>query len=113
MATKPKRLYELMLIIKANLTEERRNETIDKYKKIIEEFDGEVKNTIEWGRRKLKYPIEKLNEGYYYILYVQAPPSANKEIWEKFRLEEDLLRFMTTEAEEVRQEIKFPQLVKN
>ncbi|MCH9703338.1 MAG: 30S ribosomal protein S6, partial [Chlamydiae bacterium] len=49
-------------------------------------------------------------EGHYYLLYFSAPSDALDELWSDYHLNEDLIRFMTLRADEVKEEIKFQEL---
>jgi small subunit ribosomal protein S6 len=45
--------------------------------------------------RKLAYPIDKNERGYYHVIYYSIAPSAISEIERRFRINEDILRFVT------------------
>ena len=47
------------------------------------------------GMRKLAYPIDKNERGYFHVIYYTIAPSAITEIERRFRINEDLLRFVT------------------
>jgi small subunit ribosomal protein S6 len=47
------------------------------------------------GMRKLAYPINKNERGYYHVIYYSIAPSSIAEIERRFRINEDLLRFVT------------------
>ena len=63
--------YELMFIINPTLEDAKKEAAIEKVKAIIE-ADGEVEKVDAWGMRKLAYPIEKKNEGYYVVVEFKA-----------------------------------------
>lgn len=109
--TLEKRVYEGMFIIQTTLSEDARNKALARIASTIEEQGGSVLKQIEWGRRKLAYQIKKKKEGYFYILYFEANPAAITGYWREFQLNEDLIRFMTQQADKVPEEIKFKPLV--
>lgn len=104
-------LYEGMYVISAGLSEDARKKALDRIVNGITSRGGEVKITHEWGRRRLAYEVAGHREGYYYILYFEVPTWAINEMWQEYHLNEDLVRFMTTRAEEVRETIEFKPLV--
>ncbi len=103
-------LYEGMYILSATLSDDARTKAVDKLTAQIGEKGGEVKKVHDWGRRRLAYEIDDRREGHYYILYFSCPTSAINELWNEYQLNEDLVRFMTLEAEAVVEKIEFPSL---
>ena len=93
-------LYEGMYIFNAALSEDARKKSFEKLTSGIIEQGGEIRHVMDQGRRKLAYEIGKKREGYYYVLYFTAPTPAIKELWKEYRLQEDLLRFLTMRIEE-------------
>ena len=112
MATKEQsHLYEGMYIISATLSEDARNKAFDRITDGISKKKGDVKKVHPMGRKKFAYPIEGKREGYYYLVYFEAPPKAIKEMWKEYHLNEDLIRFMHIRTEEVQETIEFKPLV--
>ena len=72
---------------------------------------GQVLKVHEQGRRKLAYTIDGKREGYYYLIYFEAPTSAIAELWKDYPLHEDLIRFMTMRTEKVLEKLEFPSLI--
>ncbi|WP_129599843.1 30S ribosomal protein S6 [Anaerophilus nitritogenes] len=93
------RKYEVMFILKSNLEEEQRKQVVEKFKGIIE-TNGEIEKVDEWGNRKLAYPIEKLNEGYYVIMNFKADKDVPKELDRNFRISDVVLRHLIVNIEE-------------
>ena len=103
-------LYEGMYILSAALSDEARGKAIDKLQAQIAEQGGEVKKVHDWGRRRLAYEIEGKREGHYFIFYFTCPTTAIDELWRDYHLNEDLVRWMTLTADEVRETIEFKPL---
>ncbi|NGX46157.1 MAG: 30S ribosomal protein S6 [Chlamydiae bacterium] len=103
-------LYEGMYILNATLSEEARNKALDRISAGIMERGGEVHKVHDQGRKKLSYEIRGSREGYYYLLYFSATKSKLAELWKEYHLNEDLLRFMTLQAETVKETIEFKKL---
>ena len=107
-----KHLYEGMYILSAILSEDARKKAIEKITSSINNHEGVVHKTFDWGRRKLAYEIDKRREGYYYVIYFEANSSSMPELWREYQLNEDLLRFMTLRADNVPEKIEFTTLSK-
>ena len=104
-------LYEGMYVISAKLSEEARQKALDKILAGIKRHGGEVKKIHEQGRKRLAYEINGHREGYYYLIYFEAPSAAINELWQEYHLNEDLIRFITLRADEVMDKIEFKPLV--
>jgi small subunit ribosomal protein S6 len=85
--------YEIMYIIAAALDSERKETVIDTVKGIIEN-GGEVLKTNVMGLRKLAYPIQKKNEGYYVLVDFKAPADLPKELDRRLKISDDVVRHL-------------------
>ncbi len=110
MDQKRQRLYEGMYILSATLSDDARKKALDRVTDVIVQFGGEIKKIFDQGRRKLAYEIDKKREGHYYLIYFASPTSAIRELWREYHLNEDLIRFVTLQAEEVPEKIEFKVL---
>ena len=63
------------------------------------------------GIRPLAYPIEKNSRGYYYVVYYTAAPTAIAEIESRFRINEELLRFVTMKYDTKREVAAWQKMV--
>ncbi len=89
------RNYENLVIVKPTLTAEEIQANIAAIEEVITSNGGEIATTDSMGMRKLAYPIEKNERGYFHVIYYSVAPSAISEIERRFRLNEELLRFVT------------------
>lgn len=103
-------LYEGMYILSATLSDESRKKAFDKITEKITEKGGKICKTHELGRRRLAYEIDGKREGYYYVLFFEAPTSSINDLWKEYHLHEDLIRFMTTRTEKVQESLEFKPL---
>ncbi len=93
------RHYENLVIVKPTLTQEELAQELKAVEEVITENGGEIAATDAMGMRRLAYPIQKNERGFYYVVYYTVAPSAINEIERKFRINENLLRFMTVKYE--------------
>ena len=68
------RKYEVMVVIDPVLEDAKKDETVEAVQAIIA-ADGEVEKVDVWGMRKLAYPINKKDEGYYAVIEFQGNPT--------------------------------------
>lgn len=66
--------YELMFIVASDVTEEKREALIEKFKKYVESHKGNVEGIEKVGMKKFAYPINFKNEGFYVIFNMNMDP---------------------------------------
>ncbi len=110
MTLERRRLYEGMYVISATLSDDARQKALEKIKASSTTSDGEIVKVHEMGKRKLAYEIRDQREGVYFLVYFNLASDKIKGLWRDHHLNEDLLRFNTLQAEEVLEELDFPQL---
>ncbi len=91
--------YEVMFIIDPTLEDAQKDATVEAVKKIIE-TDGEVGNVDVWGLRKLAYPIQKKNEGYYVVVEFKAGSDLPKELDRRLRIADAVMRHLIVNKDE-------------
>ncbi len=91
--------YEVMLILDVALEDAAKEEAIEAVKAIIAS-DGEVTNVDIWGNKKLAYPIEKKNEGYYAVVEFTSSPELPKELDRRIKISESIIRHMIIKKDE-------------
>ena len=85
--------YEIMFIIAAALEDEKKEATIETVKEIIND-GGEVINVNVMGMKRLAYPIQKKNDGYYVLVDFNAPADLPKELDRRLRISDNVIRHM-------------------
>ncbi|MDR1114088.1 MAG: 30S ribosomal protein S6 [Candidatus Margulisbacteria bacterium] len=88
--------YDLLFITKPELEETAQKELIEKVKALIEAGGGKIETVDIWGKKDLATPIEKANQGYYVLIKYTGPGTINKEIEARFKINENILRYMVT-----------------
>lgn len=105
------RHYENLVIVKPTLTAEEIQANVKAIEEIITSNGGEIAATNPMGMRKLAYPINKSERGYYHVIYYTVAPSAITEIERRFRINEQLLRFVTIKYDKNREIAAWNHLV--
>lgn len=93
------RVYELMFILRPSLDEEAVKANVEKFKGIIENNGGTIENVDLWGKRKLAYPIEKVNEGHYVLINFKADSELPKELSRNLKISDAVIRDMIVKNE--------------
>ena len=86
--------YETLFIVDLSLGDEGVRALIDKFVGMITE-NGQITETAEWGKRRLAYPINDLNEGYYVLVNFTAPAEFPDELERVFHITDGIMRSMT------------------
>jgi len=83
-----------MLIVIPELDEEQVENTIGRFRTIIERTGGEAGEVNHWGRRKLAYEIDHRTDGFYAVLEFTAGDRTLTELKRILRVSDDVLRHM-------------------
>ena len=59
--------YETLFVVDCSIGEEAVKATVEKFTAMIAE-NGTIENVDEWGKRRLAYPINDQNDGYYVLV---------------------------------------------
>ena len=92
--------YEALYVINANVEDEPRAELIERVSGIVTANGGTVEKVDEWGRRRLAYPINYQNEGYYVLMTFQSEPTLPRELERNLQITEQVIRYLVTRVEE-------------
>jgi small subunit ribosomal protein S6 len=92
--------YELALVVSAKIEDDARTATVEKAKEYITRAGGTVTNVDEWGKKKLAYEVQKMNEGFYYFIQFDAASDAPAQIEQRVRIMDNVLRFLCVRADE-------------
>jgi len=93
------RRYELMLVIRPDVPDDKSQAVIDKVTRQITASGGQIIKVAPWGRRRLAYPIDRFREGSYHIVLFAAPPDALAELEHSLLITEEVLRHLVTRDE--------------
>ena len=63
--------YELALVVNAKIEDEERAAVVEKAKEYVTRYGGTITEVDEWGKKRLAYEIQKMREGFYYLMQMQ------------------------------------------
>ena len=83
--------YEVLYVINPTLGEEQIAALVAKFKDLAESR-GTVAEVDEWGKRRLAYPINDLEEGYYVLMTFSSDPAFPAELDRQMRINVNVMR---------------------
>ena len=87
--------YELAVVLKPTLDEEAVKAEMAAINEMIARFGGTVEKVDDWGKRRLAYEIQKVNEGFYsFITFTSENSETPNEIEKRMRINEKALRYL-------------------
>ncbi len=87
------RKWETLFIIHPDRVDEK-DQVFQKIKEIVESKEGGILKIDEWGMRKLAYPIQKKNHGYYVLIEFYGLAELPKALEDFFRIDERVIRYI-------------------
>ena len=93
------RRYELMLVIRPDVADDRSQAVLERSTRTITAAGGQIVKVSPWGRRRLAYPIGAYREGSYHIVLFDAPPEVVVELEHGLNITEEVMRHLVTRVE--------------
>ena len=87
--------YEMMYILRPDLSEDKVREAIDKYQSFIADRGAENIQIQNRGKKRLAYPIKKFLDGIYIQMNYQGDGGQIAPLERAMRLGEEVIRYMT------------------
>ena len=84
--------YELLYIISSDVAEDKREELISKFSSYVEAKGGKVEGLDKWGMKKLAYPINFKNEGFYVLMNITMNPNEIDPMAKLMNITEGIVR---------------------
>jgi|SRR5436305_9545935 small subunit ribosomal protein S6 len=96
------RTYELMFVVDPRVSDEEVVTMAQDYRNMITAGGSTITGEENWGRRKLAYPIDKVNEGKYFLFFVESEvgKTALPEVEHRMRQNDKILRYLTVRTDE-------------
>ncbi|MFM1745261.1 MAG: hypothetical protein RLZZ630_1198 [Bacteroidota bacterium] len=90
-----KKQYETVFILTPVLLQEQVDEAVAKYRKFLADNGAVIVHENNWGLRKLAYPIQKKNTGFYFLFEFQSDPALVAKLEVEYKRDERIMRFLT------------------
>ena len=86
--------YEMIYILESALSDEAKDQIVEKIDGVITKNGGVVEKTEKWGIKKLAYPIDYKTEGYYVLMNIEAAETVPAELDRQMRNSDAIVRSM-------------------
>ena len=87
--------YELVYIVDAHLAQEAKDEINKQVVDAVAKVEGRVINSNVWfERQRISFPINKVQDGTYYLINWEGENAASTKIRQPLRLNERILRYL-------------------
>lgn len=94
------RRYELMLLLRPDLEDDKLQAAVEKVTRAIVNAGGSLSKVSPWGKRRLAYDIQRHREASYFLIHFDIEPSAVREIERGMLISEEILRHLVTVLED-------------
>src|SRR5262245_3200941 len=94
------RTYEALFIVAPNVEEQDTETLITQLSDVLTNQGAWVAKVDRMVRRRLAYPIQKFNDGYYVVLTVEGTGSELAELERRMRVTDAIIRFITIRIDE-------------
>jgi len=88
--------YETVFILTPVLSDTQMKDAVEKFKSVLTDNGAVLENEENWGLRKLAYPIQHKNTGFYQLFEFKADPTLINTLEIEYKRDERILRFLTT-----------------
>ncbi|TXC70352.1 MULTISPECIES: 30S ribosomal protein S6 [Sphingomonas] len=92
-------LYEHTFLARQDLAQAQVDALAEIATKIVNDNEGRVVKTENWGLRSLAYKIAKNRKAHYVMLEIDAPGSVIAELERQTQINEDIIRYMTVKVD--------------
>jgi small subunit ribosomal protein S6 len=94
------RIYELMFIVRPDMTEEDLDKLIAMLQSIVPASGGSIQKVDKMGKRRLAYTVRRFHEGIYVLLVVEGGGEVIHELERRLRVTEQVIKFLTVRIDE-------------
>ena len=94
------RTYELMFIVRPDMTEEDQDKLISNLESAVTSSGGQVRNVEKMGKRRLAYTVRKFNDGLYMLLTFEGSGGLVHELERRLRVSEPVIKFLSVRIDE-------------
>ena len=91
-------LYEHTIIAKQDVSPSQIKQLIEKYSKIVEQLEGDIVKTENWGLLNLSYIINKNKKGNYIHFKIKGKNKIVSELEKNEKIDNNLIRYLTVKV---------------
>ncbi len=94
------RTYELMFIVRPDMTDEDLDKLISTLQTAVPSSGGTVKSVEKMGKRRLAYTVRRFHDGIYVLMVVEGGGPVIHELERRLRVTEPVIKFLTVRVDE-------------
>ena len=94
------RNYEIIFIVRPDVTEEDVDKLIAQMEGVVAGAGGQVEKVEKLGRRRLAYRVEKQREGIYVLFRLQGSGDTVKEFERRLKVIDTVIKYLTVRIDE-------------
>jgi small subunit ribosomal protein S6 len=94
------RTYELMFIVRPDMTDEDLDKLISTLQAAVPSAGGNVIKVEKMGKRRLAYTVRRFHDGIYVLLVVEGGGPVIHELERRLRVTEPVIKFLTVRIDE-------------
>jgi small subunit ribosomal protein S6 len=94
------RTYELMFIVRPDMTEEDLDKLIATLQGVVPPTGGNVQRVDKMGKRRLAYTVRRFHEGIYVLMIIEGGGAVIHELERRLRVTEPVIKFLTVRVDE-------------
>ena len=91
--------YETVFIMTPVLSEDQVKETVKKIESFLTKNGSEIISTENWGLKKLAYPIQNKQSGFYNLIDFKAPPNVINLLEVELKRDERIMRYLNVKLD--------------
>jgi len=107
------RTYELMFILRPDMTEEDQDKLISTLENQVQTAGGAVKSVERMGKRRLAYLVRNFQDGIYVLFTLEGEGGMVKEIERRLRVNEPVIKFLTVRVDEEQKRLAKIKAIRN
>ena len=94
------RRYELMLLLRPDLEDDKLQAAVEKVTRAIVNGGGSLSKVSPWGKRRLAYDIDRHREASYFLIHFDIEPGQVRDIERGLLISDEILRHLVTVIED-------------
>ncbi len=94
------RTYELMFIVRPDMTDEDLDKLISTLQSVVPPSGGTVIRVDKMGKRRLAYTVRRFHDGIYVLMVIEGGGPVMHELERRLRVTEPVIKFLTVRVDE-------------
>ena len=94
------RTYELMFIVRPDMTDEDLGKLIASLEAVVPPAGGTVLKIERMGKRRLAYTVRKFHDGLFVLMLIEGGGAVMHELERRLRVTEPVIKFLTVRVDE-------------